>query len=652
MNPKGFNFYNIESKVISPATMLPKQIYTEKTVLLGALFPNFSHEFLKPFKGIINGRIKQDLHLDFHIAERKNQHKISPILRLARPEDAKELVEIYKELYDGTYPYKEMEDVNEVRKMIKDPAIEWIIYQDPSYNIAGCVTFVLDFKNKRGYIRGFMLKEKYQGYIDITKAMIGSMISMLHKYKDVIYTWYVENRTAHAKSQYSMYVCGIAPIGFYPNKDVFCGKVESDLMQILYDKRVLNELRSKEIPQLIPQVESCFNYSNRRYRIRTVNVEVPEFCLNKLKVRRLRKSLNKKIIKDKFGYEIITLSFTNSDSFFQFLYTPQVQNFEKTAYKVTCLEELYLFVQEFLKCKKELGVRYCEVFISAYKCEHQQIFYNAGFKPRGYIPSWRFSPKQSAFKDSVLFSLYEGAVSSDIQLIDEGFELVQTLGIAQFSKFNDNIEFVASEISEKKGIERFVRHSLLTSMIIYLSLLLICLLVAMNLGTQGFDLSRHTISDLGNSLLTPTPSLFDVACEIAGTITIPYSFYIYSMMTRKRKLKDPITTRLGFLFGIFGGLGYICVGVFSLERAGPNGMIHSISAIIAFTGFVFSILFFSIPVVFQSGIRHRLFGLSGIVSPLLLFIINGFISTPILEWLLLLSILIHIVPLNYRSVIK
>ncbi|KKM61265.1 hypothetical protein LCGC14_1533430 [marine sediment metagenome] len=95
------------------------------------------------------------MHLNFEIAERKHQRKISPILRLANPNDAKEITEIYKELYDGTYPYKEMEDVEEVRKMILDPHVKWIIYQDPNYNIAGWFTFVLDFENRRGYIRGY-----------------------------------------------------------------------------------------------------------------------------------------------------------------------------------------------------------------------------------------------------------------------------------------------------------------------------------------------------------------------------------------------------------------------------------------------------------------------------------------------------------------
>ncbi|MFX1428297.1 MAG: GNAT family N-acetyltransferase, partial [Promethearchaeota archaeon] len=219
--------------------MLSNQLFTEHVVSLNELFPNFTQQFLEPFKNLKNPELSHEMLLDFEIIERGNRHKISPILRVAKPEDAKEITEIYKELYDGTYPYKEMEDVEEVRRLIQNPNIQWIIYQDPNYNIAGCITFVLDFGNKRGYIRGFMLKKKYQGYIDITKAMIGSMLGMIHKYKHKIYVWYVENRTAHSKSQYSMWVCGIAPIGFYPNKDIFLGKVESDLMQILYDERAL-----------------------------------------------------------------------------------------------------------------------------------------------------------------------------------------------------------------------------------------------------------------------------------------------------------------------------------------------------------------------------------------------------------------------------
>ncbi len=206
-----------------------------------------------------------------------------------------------------------MEDIDEVRRMIQDPNVQWIIYQDPFYNIAGCITFVLDFENKRGYIRGFMLKKKYQRKIDITKAMIGSMIGMIYKFKDTIFNWYVENRTAHAKSQYSMWVCGITPIGLYPNKDIFLGKVESDLMQICYDEKALREYRSDEIPSILPQVEDCYLYSDNRYHLGNYQIETSTIDLNHDKLSRLKKNLKRNIVKDKFGYETITFSFENSN---------------------------------------------------------------------------------------------------------------------------------------------------------------------------------------------------------------------------------------------------------------------------------------------------------------------------------------------------
>lgn len=641
--------------------MLSKQAYTEKKISLEDLFPNFSQQFLEPFEGILNDDIKHEIHLDFNITGRNHNHKINPILRLARPEDAEEIIEIYKELYDGTYPYKEMEDIQEVRKMIRDPTIQWIIYQDPSYNIAGCITFVFNFVNKRAYIRGFMLREQYQGYIDITKAMIGSMLGMLHKYKDIIYTWYVENRTAHAKSQYSMNVCGIAPIGFYPNKDVFCGKVESDIMQILYDERVLKKYRSREVPKLIPQVKTCFDYSNKRYNLGLFNSENPPIQLNKRKVNRIKKKLEKRVDRNKFGYETITFTLLGSPSSFTFLHTPQVQNFEKTKYKVANLEELYVFVQEFLQCKKDLRIRYCEVFVSAYKPEHQQIFYDAGLMPRGYVPSWNYSNKNGFFEDSILFNMFEEKLSTDIKLIGQGQEFLQTIGLASFSKANECIEILPYETQNKNSpiklldtifflkSQKKYRNTLLGAMWTYLSLLFVSLSAAMGFG---FNITLHTISDLGNSNYTPFPFIFDCACILAGAITIPYNFLIgRSKINSKSKMFKSITSHTGLIFGILGGIGYLFIGIFSLDRSGPDGLYHGVFAILAFSGFVLSIFFFSLRFILEERILPRLFGACGLIFPLIIFLLNVIFTTPLLEWLLLFSILLHVVPLNYLSVV-
>ena len=74
------------------------------------------------------------------------------------------------------------------------------------------------------------------------------------------------------------------------------------------------------------------------------------------------------------------------------------------------------------------NIRYVESFISAYEVEHQQIFYNAGLRPRGYVPSWSYNEDTKRFEDYIVFNNFQGNLSSNIQLIDEGKKLVNYLG--------------------------------------------------------------------------------------------------------------------------------------------------------------------------------------------------------------------------------
>ena len=648
--------------------MLSDEIVNDSTVSLNELFPNYTEQFLKPFEQLVDPDIHKGIYLDFELSDRIHKHKkISPMLRLAKLDDAKEITEIYKELYNGTYPYKEMEDIDEVRKMIQDPNVQWIIYQDPLYNTAGCITFVLDFENKRGYIRGFMLKKKYQKRIDITKAMIGSMIGMIYKFKDTIFNWYVENRTAHAKSQYSMWVCGITPIGFYPNKDKFLGNVESDLMQICYDEKALREYRSDEIPSFLPEVENCYLYSDNRYHLGKYHIETPTIDLNHNKVSRLKKSLRRNIVKDKFGYETITFSLAKSDSYFEFLYTPQVQNFEKTKYSVKDLEELFVFVQEFIRCGKELGIRYCEAFVSAYEPTHQKVFYNAGLRTRGYIPSWKFDQQDEVFKDYILFNWFEGEISKDIQLIDEGKELFEILVLDLSCELSKIIKRKKLLKRPRKwnisNIQKSIKLSLCIGIVAYLFMVLFSGIIAFVSEPSKYYFWKHAISALGSNLFTPIPYLFDSACILAGIISIPFYYFLRKKLVSHILPSEstvaerfPWVTngllRYGTLIGIFGGLGYLFVGIFSVERAGPNNIYHNSFAGLAFSGFVISIILYSINIVFFQVKIPKSYGIFGFFAPLLFLGLYYIFSSALIEWLLLISILTFIVPLIFWIFLK
>jgi len=636
--------------------MLSEKILTTEntTVSLNELFPSNTTQFIKPFEQVVDPDINRGICLDFELSGREQKQKISPILRLARPEDAEKLVGIYTELYNGTYPYKEMEDVEEVRKLIHDPNVQWLVYQDSSYNIAGCITFVLDFGNKRGYIRGFMLKKEYQGIIDITKAMIGSMLGMIHKFKNQIYTWYVENRTAHAKSQYSMCVCGIAPIGFYPNKDIFLGKIESDLMQILYDSRALEKYRASEIPSILPQVEPCYLYSDERYNLGRYHIKDPGEFLNQFKIEEIRSTISKTIVKDKFGYETIRFTIKGADSYFEFLYTPQVQNFEKTKYHVHNLEELYVFVQEFIKCKNELEVRYCEVFVSAYKPEHQKLFYEAGLSPRGYIPSWEFNNQKNVFEDNILFNWFDGDISEDIQLIEEGKGLLGILGLGEVVQYEilskeervlqrfPSFQKVRTKVENIWNFPKLIKSILIIGLVVYLSLLFGSIGVA---SEFGYTIISNTISQLGSSSHNPVPLMFDLTCVFGGCITI----IMYCYLSRRIKLPAEQEVKvlnslpkLALLFGIVGSFGIMLLGVFSLDRS--FGIVHSLVSVIAFGSFVIALLSYGILISRYWCEMPKIIGFNGIM-PLLALIGNCIFPAPLSEWILLFSILTSLTPL-------
>jgi hypothetical protein len=390
---------------------------------------NFIEQFLGFFDDIVNPDIRNGIELSFMLIDKSRKPKITPTLVLATPDDAEEIVEIYRDNYAGTYPYKEMEDVEEVRRMIQDSNYEWLLFKDNAGNTMGCFTYELHFGTKKGYMRGLNVKQKYQTEIDLIKAIIGSVFGIWSRYQDRIGIWYCENRTAHASSQYLANICGVKPIGFLPNKDMFMNNIESDLLQVTYSRDVLGNLRSKEIPSIIPDVRACFTYTTRHFNLGDVRVISPHIKLDFSIIPILSNHINIISTMKKHGYEDYRISIDGTDSCLSFLHTPQVKNFEKVEYCVSSLEELYVVLHAFQDLAFEKDIRYCECFVSAYLPEHQHLFFQLGFTPRGYVPSWKYHTDTNTYGDQILFNWHHGPISEKMQLIEEGWELLRYLVI-------------------------------------------------------------------------------------------------------------------------------------------------------------------------------------------------------------------------------
>jgi hypothetical membrane protein len=214
---------------------------------------------------------------------------------------------------------------------------------------------------------------------------------------------------------------------------------------------------------------------------------------------------------------------------------------------------------------------------------------------------------------------------------------------------------------------KVVKISAICVMFGYILLLIIGVIVATLLDPDGYTILDNWISDLGSINDTPAPFLYDIACVVAGSMTIPLTFYMERLLAplpKRNELKENHYSRLrfrlssfAFLFSLIGNFGYIGVGIFSADRdyewlevlgQGP----HGIMSYLAFGGFTFGAFFMGWLIILYATKIPKVLGIYGIFGPLTVAILNLIDSTPLLEWMLLFSILIWIIPLSLIVLLK
>jgi len=401
----------------------------------------FSKVFPKPKEDVLtlediidtHPYIKEiDLEKGYEFANSGINGKIIPSLKFATEEEAEEITQIFKEVYDSTYPYKKMESVSEVLNMIRDPNYYWIVFKLNSDIIIGCIGIHLDFKQKIGNLFGFAFKKKIRRNIDIATACIACIFAPVYKFRDEILIWYGESRSRILSPQYLTILAGLLPVAFLPNKDIFFNRLESEFLVIIYSKNVLINYRSLKKPELISQAIFCYFYAFQKYNLElpTIkNYENIESKLNKSEVAYKKTQLIKKVERDEFDNDLITYSIKGTDSYCEFLYYKNIKIVEKAIFKVRTSEELLLFLNEIKKFITTTKLRYFEVFLSAYNSEHQALFFKTGFKPTGYIPAFNYNKIEGKFEDQVVFVYYDSNLNQKMTLIPETEEFLKAIKI-------------------------------------------------------------------------------------------------------------------------------------------------------------------------------------------------------------------------------
>jgi len=217
----------------------------------------------------------------------------------------------------------------------------------------------------------------------------------------------------------------------------------------------------------------------------------------------------------------------------------------------------------------------------------------------------------------------------------------------------DKISRISATLFDKVINYKIVRLCVISVISTYIPLLIIGVIIAGNLDPDGYSIVSNWISDLGTRAHTPAPYLYDIACMVAGSLTIPFSFYMENLLAplpsrNERPEKFPrLRFRLAsysLLFSLIGNIGYIGVGIFSGDRNYFD--LHMITSSLAFGGFTLGAFFMGWLIIIYETKIPKVIGIYGLVGPFTTIVIFLIISNPLWEWILLFSILAWIIPLS------
>ncbi|MBY9021057.1 MAG: hypothetical protein KGD67_08360 [Candidatus Lokiarchaeota archaeon] len=208
-------------------------------------------------------------------------------------------------------------------------------------------------------------------------------------------------------------------------------------------------------------------------------------------------------------------------------------------------------------------------------------------------------------------------------------------------------------MNEVLGIEKSSNSSAkrLEGIFFYSSVSYIVLLVLNVLMSSffGYSIITNYISDLGSKNVIPFPYMHDLICVFGGVVSLPVNFFVRNKLrvVYKSSKHSILFVEFGVILGVVGNIGYIFLGIFSLDRAGPGDIYHGLVTLISFGGYILSIFFFSLNIVLSHKCKLKQLGFFGLIAPISLFFAYCALAIPLIEWFLLSSILLFLLLLDY-----
>ncbi|WP_371804200.1 hypothetical protein [Candidatus Lokiarchaeum ossiferum] len=367
-------------------------------------------------------------------------------------EEAKSIVQIYNEIYEGTYPYKEMLDPKFIYQTFQDPTFHWGIFRfdaqkDPEKPIVGCFTITLDTFNKSAYMRGLNILPEYQGKINVRELSYAMIHRFCEQNEGIIDKWYNESRTAHNIVQYLSRQIGALPYAIYEGKDTFLNKKETDVLMVAYRKNALYNTRQP--PEKIHyRVKPLYSRIAMQYNFEEIPTITSKFNLNyhSKKISKILDEISLKISRDSYGYKHFHFSLESTGDFMEGLHTLSVKNIEKIQYhcsNIVVFSAFLVLLEQYVLSEK---IEYVELNVDASEINQIEILLNKKYQISGYIPAWVKNERINKFRDIVVFSWHSLKKNIPEPKLIQDTEILRTVLRQANSRNLNNVE-VASQAS-------------------------------------------------------------------------------------------------------------------------------------------------------------------------------------------------------------
>ncbi|MHA1793365.1 MAG: GNAT family N-acetyltransferase [Promethearchaeota archaeon] len=324
-------------------------------------------------------------------------------VRLANEKDANQITRIYRDVYKGTYVYKEFTDPRFIMEEIEDENVRWYVIEETSKKrrVIGCVSAIVDPLNLRAYSRGMMIRPKWQGRRGASRSFGIAFNDFVRHHMGKIRLIWSETRSASVKPQRVCEAIGLTPLGLMPWKDIFFNQRESPILMGVYSSSAwkTRDTNITIVPELVP-LKTLMNKLFRPMKKDKMKIVEDLHFDNPRNLFRLPVKVKQE--KKKYGYCKYYFTCQNSRETVSITVNNNCLNAEHL--EISCenpgvLNLLLLKVKDVLVSK---GIKYMQGYCPADNPGFQKAFLKAGFKPFGYMPA-RSKGKNGLHVDEILF---------------------------------------------------------------------------------------------------------------------------------------------------------------------------------------------------------------------------------------------------------